>query len=75
MGISGTLYHLPALPKSKINTEITQPSRQREGRKAPAGKKRDGSRGQSRISGDTRESATLAANMAQGLSHGAGEAR
>jgi hypothetical protein len=45
-----------ALPKSKINTEITQPARQRGGRKAPAGEKRGGSRGQSRISGDTRES-------------------
>jgi hypothetical protein len=45
-----------ALPKSKINTDITQPARQRAGRKASVGKKRGGSRGQGRISGDTRDS-------------------
>jgi integrase len=45
-----------ALPKSKINTEITQSARQQGGRNAPVGKNRGGSRGQSRISGDTRKS-------------------
>ena len=48
---------LSASAKPKINTDLTQPGRDRAARRAPAGGKtaRRG-RGQGRISGDTRES-------------------
>src|ERR1039457_2554734 len=48
---------LPAPAKPKINTNPTQPGRDRETRRAPGGgKKSRGGRGPARLSGDTRES-------------------
>ena len=48
---------LSASAKPKINTDLTQPGRERAARRAPGGGKtaRRG-RGQARVSGDTRES-------------------